>query len=126
MKPSGKDTTGTWISRVPSHCSIHSAWRWRHLFCHLRYNLVYFLPDSFEYNGLRSQFDFSALKVCSLLIHIHLSIFPCSLYIVIFLTTTYSTASSQAFYLRGSAPTASLAVSNYALLSVLLECKNVV
>lgn len=84
------------------------------------------LPASFESNDPRSQFDFSALQVCSSLIPIHPSSFPCSLQTVIFLTATYSTPSSQALYLCGSALTASVAVSNYALLSVLLECKNVV
>lgn len=84
------------------------------------------LPASFESNDPHSQFDLSALEVCSSLIHIHPSSFPCSLQTVIFLTATYSTPSSQAFYLCGSALTASMAVSNYALLSVLLECKNVV
>lgn len=87
---------------------------------------MYFLPDSIQYNGLCSQFDFSALKICSLLTRIHLSSFPCFLYTVIFLTAMYSTISSQAFYLSGSALMISVAVSSYALLSVLLECKNVV
>lgn len=87
---------------------------------------MYFLPHSVPYNGLFSQFDFPALKACSLRTHIHLSSFPCSLYTVIFLTAAYSAISSQAFYLCGSALMISVAVSSYALLSVLLECKNVV
>lgn len=123
--PSGQDTPGS-HSHIPSPCSIHSPWRLRPSVCCLRHNLVHSLPASFESNDPRSQFDLSALEVCSSLIPIHPSSFPCSLQTVIFLTAAYSTPSSQAFYLCGSALTASRAVSNYALLSVLLECKNVV
>lgn len=123
--PSGQGTPGS-QSHIPSPCSIHSPWRLRPSVCCLRHNLVHSLPASFESNDPRSQFDLSALEVCSSLIPIHPSSFPCSLQTVIFLTAAYSTPSSQAFYLCGSALTASRAVSNYALLSVLLECKNVV
>lgn len=123
--PSGQDTPGS-HSHMPNPCSIHSPWRLKPLVCCLRHNLVHSLPASFESNDPRSQFDLSALEVCSSLIPIHPSSFPCSLQTVIFLTATYSTPSSQAFYLCGSALTVSVAVSNYALLSVLLECKNVV
>lgn len=123
--PSGQDTPGS-HSHIPSPCSMHSPWRLRPLVCCLRHNLVHSLPASFESNDPRSQFDLPALKVCSSLIPIHPSSFPCSLQTVISLTAAYSTPSSQAFYLCGSALTASMAVPNYALLSVLLECKNVV